>query len=155
MAANLRLVPFREEHLPAYQSWFTDPAMQAYLGPAPDPEWLNHILQEIDGRQYACMAEGKLLAVAGLLFPQQAHPCWVLTDLAVCPSRQRLGWGSRVWQELHRLHSPASDRLWVGYVHQANRGARAFLIRNGWRCPDPEPDTEGMLRFAFSKSAGL
>ncbi len=146
----MQLVRFEAEHLPAYQSWFSsDPALRAFLGPPPDRAWLNHILQETDGRQYACMAEGKLLAVAGLLFPQEAHPYWVLTDLAVCPGRQRLGWGSRVWQEIHHLHLPAPGQFWVSYVHWANRGAHAFLIRNQWRYARPDPDGDGMLRFEY------
>jgi len=145
----MRLVPFQAKHLPAYQRWFADPAMRAFLGPAPDHAWLEHVLRETDGRQYACLAEEKLLAVAGLLFPQEAHPYWVLTDLAVCPGRQRLGWGSRVWQEIHRLHLPAPGQFWVSYVHWANRGAHAFLIRNQWRCARPDPDADGMLRFEY------
>lgn len=149
----MQLVRFEAEHLPAYQSWFSDPALQAFLGPAPNREWLDHILRETDGRQYAALVEGNLVAVAGLLLPRARHPCWVLTDLAVRPDRRGMGLGSRVWQEILRLHPPDAGQCWLGFLQPENRAARSFMIRNGWHCATPRPDAEGMLRFEYIPAA--
>ena len=123
---------FQPRHFREYQQWFTeDTQLEQYLGPL-DEEWLQHVLHEQDGYQYAWEQEGQLLAVAGILLPTTARPYYVLTDIGINPKLRRFGYGRKLLRTLTRVHPPANSIYWLTYVDRSNINAQRFFKNQDW-----------------------
>lgn len=129
--SRLYLRPFRQSDFPVYRRWFEDPWLNRALGPI-DEDWLEYVLNETDGAQYAAFEQKELVAVAGLKWGDPEHPYQVVTDLAVAPHRRRCGIGRQTLTALFRQAGPSAYDHWVAYGSQDNFGARKFLKRLGW-----------------------
>lgn len=128
---RLYLRPFQRSDFPVYRRWFEDPWLNRALGPI-DEEWLETVLNETDGAQYAVLKDKELVAVTGLKWGDPEHPYQVVTDLAVAPHRRRCGIGRQTLTALFLQAGPFNYDRWIAYVSPDNLGARQFLTRLGW-----------------------
>lgn len=126
---------FKKEHFSSYQKWFEDPWLQAALGPM-DHAWLEHILHDQSGAQYAIFEAEKMVAVLGTVWASKQHTYHTITDLAIRPDLRRKGWGRKVLRTLiHCLNVPKADG-WVTYVESSNSKAIDFMKQCDWELFD-------------------
>ncbi len=142
--------PFREADFPEYKSWYEDADLHARLGPM-DDEWLTHVMKKEDGLQYSVFLDGALIAVIGLLLPNERHPAYYITDVAVKPSLRSKGVGSEILQQFMVWHGSETCRTWRAFVDARNSQAKAFFERNGWSSSDA-PDEHGMWLLEWTAS---
>lgn len=131
---RLTLRPFQAQDFPAYRAWYADDRLNRHLGPM-DDDWLDHVLSDVRGEQWALLSGGELRAVIGLVpedRPEAPAGSWLVTDLAVAPSLRRQGWGRRAWQSLTALPRMQARR-WHAIVAQDNPQALAFFQAMGFR----------------------
>lgn len=140
----MKLELFREDHFQEYQSWFTDIELNKRLGPI-DKDWLDHVLNEENGRQYAFTDGKKLVAVAGIILPNGLHDYYTLTDMAVCPKFKNQGLGSKVLKQLIEMYH-SENKSWKAHVDHDNEAAIQFFKKNGWSS-DHTLDNENMICF--------
>ncbi len=151
---KLTFARFAPEHFAEYQSWFDDPDLNRALGPQVDQEWLDCVMSETDGCQYAVCEAGEVVACVGIKFPDPEHPTYTITDIAVKPQRKGRGIGAQVLAELMRLHPCKSRQSWVAFVDEHNPKAKSFLEKCGWLCESEAADEHGMLEMRFTEHAG-
>lgn len=147
---NLTFEKFNPQHFPEYRSWFEDPDLNRNLGPAVDQEWLDSVMNESDGCQYSVFDGEALIAVVGIKFPDDEHPTYGITDIAVKPRLRGRGIGSQVLGHLMALHPPKPGESWVAFVDERNPRARAFLEKQGWICDSDQPDEHGMFKLTVT-----
>ena len=147
---KLKILKFKTEDFEEYKSWYKDSDLNKELGPM-DQEWLDYVLKEKDGREYSVFSGGKLVAVAGIKFPDSKHPYYFITSIAVKPSFKRQGIGSQVLQYLMKLHPLKSRQFWKAVINIRNIKARSFLEKNGWICKSEKPDEHGMITFELKQ----
>lgn len=128
-ALNVRR--FQADDFVVYRRWYADPRLDRHLGPM-DDEWLAHVLADIEGEQWAVLADGALVAVIGLT-PDAEHDAWVITDVAVDPARRGQGWGRRALHALLALPAMQTRHRWRAYVAEDNPQAQGFFDALGWR----------------------
>ncbi|MGB3850724.1 MAG: GNAT family N-acetyltransferase [Tunicatimonas sp.] len=133
---------FDTTHFSEYCRWYAHPSVRRALGYI-DKEWLEHVLNDDQGREYAVFQQNELVAEVGLMLPTESHPAVAITNLSVKPGRQRQGIGSAVLRE---LRSVLKHQQWVAYASIDNPGAQAFLKKNGWVSRWP-PNSEGMIQY--------
>lgn len=119
--------------------------LAAALGPVPDENWLNYVLTDETGDQYAVLEGSQLIAVVGVLFPTVQNPYYVITDIAVRPERRDIGVGSRVLGQL--TSTQLAGNYWRAYVDTANANAKRFFLGNGWTGDLATPDDDGMIEL--------
>ncbi len=146
----IELLKFKKEDFPEYKSWYTDAELMKRLGPM-DNEWLEYILNEIDGCQYSAFLEYELIGVVGVKFPTEQNLSYYITDFAIKPNRREEGIGSQVLCELLKEHSLKLGQTWKTFVDDSNTNAKAFFQKNGWKCASKEPDEHGMLLLEYSQ----
>ncbi len=144
--AKCFIYKFKEEHFEEYNSWFTDGELNQALGGV-DDEWLNHILQNKEGIDYAVFQNDKMVGVLGILFPTAENPFYVLTNIAVRPELKKKGLGSIMLHELIQYEKKKA-RYWLCYVAVENRAAQHFFEKNNWT-KDDEPE-DGMYAFKLN-----
>ena len=140
---ELTLRKFTRNDFEEYASWFKDPELNEFLGSTPDQEWLNHVINEHEGIQYAAEKQQQLVAVIGIVFPTDSFLHHVITDVAVRPDLKRKGLGAEVIAAIKHRHADAKE--WMTYVESTNTKALAFFQKNGWKLLSDEPDKHGML----------
>lgn len=138
------LVPFQAHHFSIYQDWFSDASLAKYLGPL-DDEWLQCVLDEKDGAQYALLDNGKLVGVAGMKYSTSGHAHYVLTDIAIAPQERKKGYGAKLLMALFAQHH---ELYWLCYIDPDNSGAIAFFTQQGWQEEPSKSDAE-MLAFRY------
>lgn len=116
-----------------YRRWYEDAQLNRQLGPL-DEEWLEYVLHETDGVQLCFLRADELIAVAGIKFPDEDHPFYVITDLAVKPSLRGQGIGTETLSRLLQASEFNQSLCWRAFVMPDNLSARAFFLRCGWRC---------------------
>ena len=141
----LTLHPFSRHHYPAYAHWFADPRIDDALGPM-DEAWLEHVLDDDEGVQYAVCVGDQLVGVVGLLLGDANHDYPVITDLAVRPDLIGSGVGSRILNLVYERHPLPPGRRFVTYVATRNQPAQRFFERNGWEMTTAD-EQDGMLEY--------
>lgn len=141
------LTLFQEAHFNRYRAWFSDPDLERFLGPI-DEDWLDAVLHESDGAQYAFLEQQTLLGVIGIKFPTPAHPYYVLTDIAIAPEYQKKGLGRKLLAALYQRHPVQEAQYWLCYVDKENRAAHAFFRKQGWHEAPTLSDT-AMLAYRY------
>ena len=144
---NIEHRPFRRDDFEDFRSWFADDRIQNSLGPL-DQEWLDCVLAEQPPAQFSFFVNNELVAVAGIVRPNHEHPYFVITDLAVHPTKQRTGIGASVVQILQN-HFQISDGLnsWKAFVALDNLGAQEFFSNLSWnRCANKDDE---MVCYCF------
>lgn len=146
----MQIRPFQAEDYPPYESWFTDPVLNAQLGPM-DRDWLEHVLNDTGSTQYSILRDDQLVAVVGVCLPDEAHPYYFVTDLAVRPELRGSGVGRSVMALVMSRPELQRSPLWRASVRPDNPGALAFLIKLGWtRLAMGNPFDE-LLEFEFQR----
>jgi len=121
---------FAEEHFQEYQSWFKDKELKTALGGV-DEEWLNHILHNEEGIDYAVFENEKMIGVVGVLFPTEKNPYYVLTNIAVHHDLKNMGKGAKILECLFQQKDFKSN-YWLCYVAIENISAQRFFKKNHW-----------------------
>jgi len=148
--ANLQFRKFVREDFPEYQSWYADADLNEQLGPMEtDDEWLYYVLSEWNGIEYSVFRDGALVAVLGIVFPDDEHPSYYITDLAVKPGLRRQGIGTEALKTLFALHPLKAGQMWKTYVAAKNPRVRVLLERSGWICETETPSESGMLPYSY------
>ena len=136
---------FRRSDFPEYHSWFQHPEIAKWLGDI-DRDWLEYILSDTSGVEYAFTHQDRLVAVAGIVLPQADHPAAAITNLAVSPELFRWGVGSTVLNLLvhgdHQVDSPS----WIAFVARENAAAHSLLTKNGWSRSQEVP-VDDMVKY--------
>jgi ribosomal protein S18 acetylase RimI-like enzyme len=140
---------FSQAHYNEYLSWFDNPFIKKALGSI-DEEWLNYILKDQSGKEYAFILNEKLVAVAGITYPNLTHPFYVLNNLAVNPGYQRKGIGQSVLQLLFQLHQLEATEYWAAYVHEGNGPAQDFFQSNGWKKAQHIMTKDKMIQYEIN-----
>ncbi|MEM6378443.1 MAG: GNAT family N-acetyltransferase [Bacteroidota bacterium] len=122
---------FQRDHFPAYQSWFVDTWLNDALGPM-DEEWLEHILKDNTGAQYAILEQEQMVAVLGVVWANEDQHYHTITDLAIHPGQRRKGFGVKVLHHVvHQLEVPKA-KGWITYVNTKNVRAIEFMKKCAW-----------------------
>jgi ribosomal protein S18 acetylase RimI-like enzyme len=146
---DFRFVPFRAEDFPEYLSWYKDEELDSHLGPMKEnDEWLHHVLQRTDGKEYSVFTGNKLVAVVGTLFPDAKHPSYYITNFAMKPNLRAQGIGTKILNELIALHPLKKGESWIAFVDVRNPKAKSFFEKSGWKSSD-KPDEHGMFQLVF------
>ncbi len=129
---------FRRADFSEYQSWFQYPEVSKWLGDI-DQDWLDYILTDTGGVEYAFTQQNRLIAVAGIVLPQAGHPAAAITNLAICPKLFRRGVGSAALRSLVYEPTDVFSSNWIAFVEDGNTAAHALLKKNGWSLSDEAP----------------
>ncbi|MEZ6093376.1 MAG: GNAT family N-acetyltransferase [Pirellulaceae bacterium] len=113
-----------------YQSWFSDPEILRWLGPAPDAEWLNHVLNDTEGAQFVGECNGVTQAVIGVIFASETNRIHVITDFAVHPSWQRTGTAQQALKAVETILFKREKLPIVTYIDQQNLRAIGFFTKS-------------------------
>jgi len=70
---NLKFRKFSERAYQGYKTWFKDVDLQEALGDV-DDEWLDYILNDPKGDEWAIYLEEELVCVIGMVLPNESHP---------------------------------------------------------------------------------
>ncbi|MBB4863837.1 ribosomal protein S18 acetylase RimI-like enzyme [Pseudomonas nitritireducens] len=146
----MQIRPFQVEDFLPYQSWFADPLLDAHLGPI-DRDGVEQVLNDSDRALYSVLRGDLLVAVVGIRLPDEAHPFYFVTDLAVRPQLRGSGVGRRVMALMMNRPELQRSPLWRASVRPDNPGALAFLLKLGWtRLAMGNPFDE-LLEFEFQR----
>ena len=140
---------FRFQDFPEYKSWYKDPELNKHLGPPPDQEWLDCVMQEKEGCEYSVFDNNKMVAVLGINFPTAKDPSYYITDIAINPGLKNQGIGSKVLDQLLILHPLKPGQSWKAFLNKDNQEARAFFSKKGWVCESKTPGKNNMLTFSY------
>lgn len=135
---------FQRDHFPVYRSWFADPWLNAALGPM-DEAWLEHILKEDSGAQYAIFEQGQMVAVLGVVWANEQQQYHTITDLAIQPSQRRKGLGGKILHQIVGQLKVPESKGWITYVAAKNPKAIDFMKKSAWLHLESAP----MYAFRF------
>ena len=142
---NFVYLKFERTHFDIYFKWFEEEQTREALYGI-DEEWLEYVLKDTTGAEYAVFRDDKMVAVIGIKFPDEENQFCVITNLAVNPELFGNGIGSQVLQDLEAIYKGNENESWVAYVEVKNEKARRFFEKNGWKL-NKEMDEDGMLRY--------
>jgi len=150
----MQIRPFLADDFPEYERWFSDPVLNAQLGPM-DRDWLEHVLGNIHCRQYSLTRGDELVAVVGVCLPVEAHPYYFVTDLAVRPELRGTGVGRGVMGLVMGHPELQCSTLWRAGVMPDNPAALAFLTRLGWARREPDTPFDQLIEFEFQRQPAV
>lgn len=142
---------FRKDDYQEYAAWFVDPELNNRLGSL-DQEWLEALLsqKETEGMTWAVFRDAELVAVIETVFhPQDRQPA-AIAGIATKPSLRGQGIGTAVLKEILSRHQSQGIYDHIAYVASANKGARRWIERIGFRPTAIEPNEHGYLEFWYS-----
>ncbi|WP_307213536.1 GNAT family N-acetyltransferase [Microbacterium testaceum] len=141
--------PFTASDWGWVQEWFEDDVLQATLDPL-DEEWLYAATTGIDGLQLVVHDEQSPVGLVGIIWDPDGRR-HVVTDLAVCPARRRMGLGHRTLVTALSWDGHPPTRGWTAFVGVDNHAAKAFFRTAGWRNNGLD---DGMSRYTHAVKAG-
>lgn len=130
----LKIMDFRifsESDFKEYLKWFNDERIRSSLFNI-DSEWLKGILNDNTGIEYAIYLFEEMVGEVGIVFPTEENPYYVISNIAIKPSKFRTGIGTKVLNNLYELHPLKEREFWVAYVEEENKTAQRFFEKNGW-----------------------
>ena len=142
----MKIELFQAKHYSTYQSWSEDEDFDKNLGPI-DREWLEYVLSDTTGVQYALLYNDVLVSVVGILLPTREQDYYTITDLAVSPLFKRQGMGSKVLNIIIDQYQD-DQRSWKAFVDHTNNTAIRFFTKNGWKTDRVIDDSE-MFCFEY------
>lgn len=140
----MKFESFGPQHFDEYRQWFTDQVLNNALGPAVDQEWLDYILSDDAGKQFAVFKNALMVAVVGVVRPNLHSDEWTITDVAINPSMRRSGIGKQVLRLLE--HELDSSQM-IAFVDVKNTSAFEFFQSLGW-IHSATADEHGMFKFS-------
>ena len=135
---------FTKADYATYQQWFEDKDLKKALGGV-DKTWLNYILTDNTGTELAIFRQGKMVAVVGLVFPDEKDDYYVISNFAVDPALKNQGLGSEILEALIEYFPKGKKKLWVCYVEKSNLNGQRFFEKNGWK----QKETTDMIRYEY------
>lgn len=141
----MKFRPFIKTDYPTYASWFTDRWLNQALGPI-DEEWLEYVLQDITGTQYAIFIAEEMIAVLGVVWATSVAEYHVVSDLAICPNHRRQGLGLQILEALLKRKDLPPAKGWVTYVDENNSKAIHFMEKTNWA----KESTSPMVTFSYT-----
>lgn len=142
---ELIFIKFKSEHYEEYKSWFENKHIKAALYDI-EGEWLDFVLNDTTGIEYAIFKENTMVAVIGIQFPTKNHPYYVIQNIAINPSHFRKGIGRMVIEKLLSLHPLSHKHHWLAYVETKNHIAQKFFGNLAWTKSKCEND-DNMVKF--------
>lgn len=142
---KLEFKRFKKKDFEAYKSWFSNINIKAALYDI-DEEWLDFVLADQTGIEYAVFLKDKMVAVVGIDLSTKDNPSYVIKNIAIEPTRMRQGLGSSVLKELVNLHPLEENESWIAYVEEKNTTALHFFDNNGWKKKKKEDE---MIKFEY------
>ncbi len=136
---------FKKSDFHEYKNWFKDINIQQSLYGI-DEEWLEYILNDTTGIEYAIFHHSELVAVIGISFPTDLNPFFVIQNFAVNPKYHRTGIGTIALNKLLQLHPITLSDHWVAFVEKKNIKAQKFFNKNGWEELE-DPMDKKMIKF--------
>jgi ribosomal protein S18 acetylase RimI-like enzyme len=149
---GLVIAQFTKKDFPIYKDWFEDTELNTRLGPM-DDDWLEYVMNQVDGCQYSVFDENKLVAVIGIILPDEKHPAYYITDFAIRPDLRGKGVGSEVLRSFLKQFPLKPGQTWKTFVDTRNPRAKTFFESNGWVCQSEFPDKDGMFELQFQSVA--
>ncbi len=137
------------EYFDEYNSWFENESIKKALYSI-DQEWLEFVLNDETGVEYAVFLDGELIAVLGVEFPTDEDPYFAIKNLAINPSKFRRGLGSQVLTELIKLHVLKEEESWVAFVELNNLVAQKFFEKNNWKRVEDSDEGDAMIRYEIN-----
>jgi len=143
---KLRFIRFKPEHFETYQSWFENDRIKSTLYGI-DNEWLEFVLNNETGIEYAVFVVNEMVAVVGIELPTSTDPFYAITNIAVNPDLFRSGIGTLILKGLYEKHELKVGEKWIVYVEEKNYSAQSFFSKNGWK---RKKSNDGMIRFEMN-----
>lgn len=128
----MQLRKLRREDWQWIQQWFQDDVLNDELGPL-DEEWLDHVLNEVEGVQLVAESRGRPVGLIGCIWGNGKELPHAITDIAVASDLRRTGLGQRVVAGVLNWEGHPSARSWVAYVMPDNDRACRFFTHIGWQ----------------------
>ncbi len=153
MHSMLTFSPFKLEDWPEYLSRFEDPELAGQLGPMVENDPRLHQVLHADPNDnidYSVFKWNEMVAEIGVWLPNQEHPYYVITNMAVKPDLRWQWLGRRILQEIMDIHSSPLTQLRKAYVNWNNLTTKKFFERNGWVCISTPPDNDDMFLMEYS-----
>ena len=144
--SGLEFAIFSKEHYQAYNEWFRNERIKKALFDI-DGNWLDFVLSDKTGIEYAIFEKNEMVAVVGVIRPTKTHPTYGIKNIAVNPKLFRQGMGSRVVKKLLRLHSLKEGEYWIAFVDVDNPSAQRFFEKNGWEINHSGEAGDNMIRY--------
>jgi len=133
-----------------YSSWFANPSMNKYLGPAWTSAELDQIFKEEPGSILSAFCANELVGVVSIALPNGEDTSYGVTGVAVKPQKQRQGLGAEILKALQSYYKTSQGQEWMGFVSKNNGSAQKFLEMQGWTKAGVENE---MYRYSLIQSA--
>lgn len=147
-SVDLRLEAFSGQHFAEYASWYAvDSKLKTFLGGV-DEEWLEWVTSQDDQEEFAVFIGDSMVAEVGICLPKPGDPTYVITNIAVHPSRRGTGIGQTLLDRLRTHYSLTEGQYWLAYVEEDNTNALRFFQLAGWHAGSKEE--KGMIPFVFA-----
>lgn len=144
--SHLTFEIFKRKHFQAYKSWFQNKRIRTALYSI-DEEWLDYVLHETDGIEFAVLKGGYLVGVVGITLPKETAPYYVINNLAVHPSHFGEGFGKAILEKLLQRFPLRAEQCWVAYVEKINTDAQQFFAKCNWTRQKFDKKEDDLIRF--------
>ncbi len=140
--------PFTEQDFADYQKWFSDPQMQAELGPVDDNyEVFVGDQDESKCINWAIREKDKLVCLLQVVRDGSTTEAGL--NISVSPDRRRDGIAEAVMRSAISHTKLAQVRRFVGLVSEKNPASRKLLEKVGFVKTFPKPDANGYFWYAL------
>lgn len=112
-------------------------------------EWLDSVLNSQGECTYSIFQDDKLVAVIGIVYPDQENSAYGITHISVNPSLRSKGIGKEVLKKTLKLHPLKEGQSWIAYVAEKNPKAKLFFEKNGWKCESELLERNNMYLFTY------
>ncbi len=145
---KLKVKEFQHSDNEIYSSWFENPDMERFMGPAWSEDELDQISNENDGVVLSVFSSNNLVGVVSLAFPNKENSNYGITGISIAPHMQRQGVGGKVLEALREHFNTSSWQLWSAFVSTQNINAQKFMLKYGWRQTGEESE---MYKFTYKQ----
>lgn len=145
---NLSIRPFAPEDFPYYKQWLIDKDDRKAIGGV-DNEWLNFVLNDTEGIEYAVCLEGDLVCVLGIVYPKINYPFYTISNIIVHSNYRSRGIGQAALKLAMMQFMLQDKEYWKCYVHQWNKPAIRFFESLEWHLEDDQIPEDGMFTFLW------
>lgn len=146
MNTSLEFKIFQKKHFEEYNNWFKNKRIKKALGFI-DDEWLEFILNDANGIEYAIFQGNNMVSVVGLIFPTNEYHSYAIKNIAVNPEYFGKGIGTSVLKMLYKLHPLKTNEFWLTFVDKMNLSGQLFFKKNGWIKIKGNELEDNMLRY--------
>lgn len=149
MKHEIELRDFQRSDNVEYSAWFSDPAIDKYIGPAWTDQELTEIFSDNPGSVLSASISNDLVGVVTLQFPLNEPNPYAITAIAVNPKMQRTGIAEQIIYSIQKYFDANPSQEWVAYVSPSNVAAESLLVKLGWQKGELE---NKLYRYSFKQS---